>query len=1025
MTRKNLFQNYKTKLLLALSLICVLCFSLFAVACTDTDDKDSTPNYTYTQTDDKYVSNATFDFGSIDTELTKFPKTSPTGWTKSKDSNGAIGTSSTKSGVINLSDDAWKELLNALYKDSNVIDYIENQLKGKMTVGEQTYTDVKNFVKVLLTKDGVVPTSEEIQKHIIENYFTINEETKTGMFKNPGTYKGAKDKFVYMLNNYRLSSYQGIGTSQKITSSSKITLEKGGYAKISVWIKTQNITVKADGEYGASIRIVNEFNSTAQSDYVVKNITAEDWTQYTIYLKADKRFDTSVKVALGLGYGLAGVTEGTVYFDDVKYSTLTEAEYKAETEGKNFTEKTIAYKSKNAITVNNQINSIYNITMDNSSYISNTDVTLTAVETPSKIVGYDGTPFADSSVATPSTVTDATYGNVTELSLNKASATVNISANNFKLANEKYAYLEFYVKNQLSTWGSTEITINVIDIYGTIEETRKAIATVSTVDDEWQRVGILVKNNFDNGNDRNFKLEVVIGPTDVASAKHADEFATGKVYISPIAIANGDANRYDDNGNETANYQLYELFTTATPSVLLHAGFPSDYNDSADSTIYNFTVSPSDIGVINKQVANVNGFVGVVADHYYVNDESDNSDINTRTEKDANGSIAGLINTNYLSTYKTNYGIDVANALNYSGDAIQPIMIYNAVKDSYGFIGKTNSISASSYAKVSATLKVVGDDAFATIYLVNVAEQQKSVMTFDDFTADNGEKYTGKDLQLQLTITEDMMINGWVTVDFYVATGATSKDFRIEIWNGTRENSTEDSTKSQGYVFVKNIDISTAVDAFEPTVKNQALTTPGNPLFDEYYNNEDFTAIYAHKRAWTDLEVEYNKNHPDALLEDNKGNYAPKYVWATNETFIYAVYNTIDPVKVDPDSNVTTEEDTSEGCIAETDPSTFWLSFSSILLGVVLVGAIVMLFVKNIRRRIKANRSDAKSHYTITSRIKNKPRKEEKPVDDVVEKSVNPVEEVPETETESEDTDDYVYGEVEVFDDDKKDSDNE
>ena len=84
-----------------------------------------------------------------------------------------------------------------------------------------------------------------------------------------------------------------------------------------------------------------------------------------------------------------------------------------------------------------------------------------------------------------------------------------------------------------------------------------------------------------------------------------------------------------------------------------------------------------------------------------------------------------------------------------------------------------------------------------------------------------------------------------------------------------------------------------------------------------------------------------------------------------------------------------------------------------------------MLFVKNIRRRRKANRSDAKSHYTITSRIKTqnkaKPEIKSDKNDDVVDVEVT--ENVEET-TETENADDYVYGEVEVFDDDNKDNDN-
>ena len=188
MTRKNFLQNYKTKLLLVLTLICALCLSLFAVACNtdDGDDESKSPNYSYTQTDNEYVSNADFSYGSIDTELTKFPKTSPTGWTKSKDSHSSIGSSSAKSGVVNLSDDGWKELMNALYKDSNVIDYVEHQLKGEMAVDEQSYTDVKNYVKAKLKKEnGSEPSSSEIQSYIIENYFPLNVNDGTGVFKTP------------------------------------------------------------------------------------------------------------------------------------------------------------------------------------------------------------------------------------------------------------------------------------------------------------------------------------------------------------------------------------------------------------------------------------------------------------------------------------------------------------------------------------------------------------------------------------------------------------------------------------------------------------------------------------------------------------------------------------------------------------------------------------------------------------------------------------------------------------------------
>ena len=115
---------------------------------------------------------------------------------------------------------------------------------------------------------------------------------------------------------------------------------------------------------------------------------------------------------------------------------------------------------------------------------------------------------------------------------------------------------------------------------------------------------------------------------------------------------------------------------------------------------------------------------------------------------------------------------------------------------------------------------------------------------------------------------------------------------------------------------------------------------------------------------------------------------------------VYGVFNNLEVNETDPYDSITEEEETEEsGCAAETNPANFWLSFSSILLAVVLLGAIIMLFIKNIRRRRKSNESDAKSHYKITSRTKVSKAKKVKKVeieDDEYEDE-NDAEEVEET----------------------------
>ena len=55
-----------------------------------------------------------------------------------------------------------------------------------------------------------------------------------------------------MLNNYLSSVDFGLGTAQKVTSGSSVKLEKNKSYKISVWVKTINLSSNnADGKFGS------------------------------------------------------------------------------------------------------------------------------------------------------------------------------------------------------------------------------------------------------------------------------------------------------------------------------------------------------------------------------------------------------------------------------------------------------------------------------------------------------------------------------------------------------------------------------------------------------------------------------------------------------------------------------------------------------------------------------------------------------------------------------------------------------
>jgi hypothetical protein len=268
------------------------------------------------------------------------------------------------------------------------------------------------------------------------------------------------------------------------------------------------------------------------------------------------------------------------------------------------------------------------------------------------------------------------------------------------------------------------------------------------------------------------------------------------------------------------------------------------------------------------------------------------------------------------------------------------------------------------------------------------------------------------------------MINaddGWITVEFYVATGSESKSFRVELWNGDRTGAT--ASNSKGCVFFKDVEINLSASNFEPSSISNAFVGDENPLAKA--GIKSFDNYYSYLRPLTETEINFNEDYPNKAVS-----YSEKIVWAKNSNLVYAVFNNLEYFDTDPYETIKEEETTTtepeEGCKAKTDPATFWLSFSSILLAAVLVAAIVMLIIKNTLRKRKANASDAKSHYTVKSRV----ARSKKPVEEVVEETKTEINEQPEevieevTEEQPEETEEtsneYVYGDVQDFGDEGK-----
>lgn len=989
MTKNNVAKKLKSSLILVITIIGLVCISLFGlISCSDNNNKTSDikdpSNFSAETSADSLFTNSDFSDKANNQNFSKDPIILTTsGWTRAEDNAGGRN-SKVNSGVIDVSSNGWDSLLSYLYDDTEFNAYMKKKFDIPSTLTE---------------KDDVLAKYKEV-------------------FANPSKPADAKDDNIYMLNNYLELSNYGLGTAQKLTSSS-VTLDADSYYQITFWVKTANLSsMNAEENIGANVRLSSTIGGKPQQDVKITNIVANDWKKFDFYIKSDAKYSCTVAMnfCLGMGegdYNLAkNFTEGTLFIDGVTCKKLDSAPT-------NYNEVVdFSYASKDEISYNNKTNS-------SSSFYYDMKVTaptnyFTNIET-SSIAGKKTSNDAQSFENFTESKTSEEY----KATLTNTSATLSINNSNFVVNSKEYVYVKFDLKATFSDFGNSNITVDVFDTLGSITKKRAAVATLAS-SGEYYTFGFIIKNNFEEVDSRKFSIDIVVGPTAISDVSSKFDYATGTVSIKNLKFAKGEFNE------EAENYDFYSLYAAnAIGTVALYAGSSQDYSEQNSNVVsYDLSTKPGNIGDIVSFPTDVNGLDGVVANHKFINHESSNTIINDRSGEfgDGKGNYAGLINSNYIDAYASKISAlsSLRTNLNYTGDqSIQPLMIYNGTKNHYGYITTgTKTISSNSYAKISVDVRVT-DSAEAYIYLVNNGKEDKNVLTFNKFTS-NDTVVNEREMffKVNKSVMDAKAVDGWVTVTFYIATGANKFDFRIELWNGARDG--KDETASKGYVFFNNIK-SQLTNAFtEATEIDDTFTVSGNPLYD--LTRQNINTIYTHQRELTDVEKKYNKENSSTPVE-----YKTKYIWAENENTIYAIYNTLDVTAKDPYANQDTTEETPAGsnCAASTDPATFWLSFSSIVLAGILLIAIIALIAKRVIAKKKANASDAKSHYTVKSRInthkenvkKSANTKEvEEATEEVVEDEI--VEEVVEEQTEEtsdvpaeETLDDYVYGDVQEFDD--------
>ena len=340
--------------------ILALCLSSFMLAATAAsfvacgDGKDSSVDdseVSTTENDTSRITNGSFEFFEDDNGRNLII-TSPTGWSKSTGSSasGSASSSQAASGIIDTSEEAWKNLTT-----SSGLAY-DTESEAKANWDNLTAKDKLDFYDKWEEEDDDNDVEDLDFYDKDKDNFNIDIDDVPDC-ENPLTHYAEdaedadKNDHVLMLHN---TYSNGMGTAQKYTSSTTVTLEPGTSAIFSVWVKTLDMTYNGtkdeagpavDGNRGAYIGVTHTVGGTTLDQMEIKNIDTSKinakpengewenngWVEYTISLKGCSYASSTFTIVLGLGQG--GGTDkfeyvdGYAFFDDAECTVVSNETY--------------------------------------------------------------------------------------------------------------------------------------------------------------------------------------------------------------------------------------------------------------------------------------------------------------------------------------------------------------------------------------------------------------------------------------------------------------------------------------------------------------------------------------------------------------------------------------------------------------------------------------------------------------------------------------------------------------------------
>ncbi len=779
--------NRKNKFL-ALFLALMMASSTAALAaCKDEPEDSSTGDDTTTETpvietDTSRINNGSFEFVNWN-DGKNLIITSPTGWSRSTNSasSGTAVSSKSASGIINTDETAWKNLTeSALDGKAPTTEAEASALWGSMNA----YDKLK-FYKTWDDGNHDKDADELDFYNAATDKFNIDIDDVPVGIENPGTHDDSDDTNVLMIHN---AYTNGVGTAQKYTSGSTITLQAGTSAHVSLWVKTSNLTFNGGSEAilerGAYIGVTHTVGGKTLDQMQIKNINTElmentknGWVEYDLYLQGCAFSSSTFSIVLGLGQ--SGGTdrfeyvEGYAFFDDVECEIISNEAYAAnvsastpevtldtDAEGKIFRADK-AYRNVHTYALNlssgdaefapfalpDMVPSLTEEKKNGISYVAADDGKLTETRKVYGSLNFDlNSDFSAVDTLNGITATAGTLNNkyvssaLTDLTekypFDKANTKMlmilSADGANYTAKLENAAFkLDAGERMALSFFVKTSDMLGVTGAGVTVRYGSNASA-ISSID----TTGITtVDVDGENGEDIYGGWQqcfiFVQNDTEANGLTFSLEFNYG-----PTSIWGASKDNFIEGWAAFANFQIvtdmkdaFDYASAGTYSKIVSLVDPDE--ESYSSSVFDSPAHVTGTENIKTGIADLRNYTGVVGGSGYVSNDPE-ADRSKNSNK-----YAGLISKEYIQAYadeaaKTGADDYWLNKLNLDkaglealmGNATQPLLIYNNEESAYGFIANSPS-TISSYSAISVRVKVSAG-AVAYVYLADMDDENKA-----------------------------------------------------------------------------------------------------------------------------------------------------------------------------------------------------------------------------------------------------------------------------------------------------------